>query len=138
MGCLDMIQGYLREVSLVAVERLLAYQALKGIYFDLAFLGANAISIDHSLTIPSLEEAETAAEIVGHSQRTIVVADHTKFGIVAHGKLVDITDIDVIIAVGAMAVIEFVYPRNQYLWPLIVLILFRKSFTQGIAMQSQK
>jgi len=75
----------------------LAHQTLKGIYFDLAFLGVNGVSIDHGLTIPSLEEAEVAAEIIERSQRTIIVADHAKFGIVAHGKVADITDIDAII-----------------------------------------
>ena len=88
--------GHLREVSLAMVGRL-AHQALKGIFFDLAFFGANGISIDHGLTIPSLEEAETAAEIIAHSQRTIVVADHTKFETVAHGKIADVSEIDAII-----------------------------------------
>jgi len=90
------VGGYLRGISLAMVGRL-AHQALNGIYFDMAFLGVNGISIDHGLTIPSLEEAETAAEIIGRSQRTLIVADHTKFGNVAHGKIVDITDIDAII-----------------------------------------
>lgn len=90
------VGGYLREVSLAMVGRL-AHQALKGIYFDIAFLGVNAISIEHGLTIPSLEEAEIAAEIIERSQRTIVVTDHTKFGIIAHGKIADITDVDAII-----------------------------------------
>ena len=90
------VGGCLREVSLAMVGRL-AHQALKGIYFDLAFLGVNGISIEHGLTIPSLEEAETATKIMGCSRRTIVVTDHTKFGNVAHGKIADITDIDVII-----------------------------------------
>ena len=90
------VGGHLREVSLAMVGRL-ARQALKGIYFDLAFLGVNGISIEHGLTIPSLEEAEIAAEIIERSQRRIIVADHTKFGTVAHGKIADITDIDVII-----------------------------------------
>jgi len=46
------VGGYLREVSLAMVGRL-AHQTLKGIYFDLAFLGVNGVSIDHGLTIPS-------------------------------------------------------------------------------------
>ncbi len=90
------IGGHLRGVSLAMVGRL-AHQALEGVYFDLAFLGVNGISMDYGLTIPSLEEAETAAEIIRHSQRTVIVADHTKFGIVAHGRIADISDIDVII-----------------------------------------
>jgi DeoR/GlpR family transcriptional regulator of sugar metabolism len=90
------IGGHLRAVSLAMVGRL-AHQALQGIYFDLAFLGANGISLEHGLTIPSLEESETAAEVIKHSQRTVIVADHTKFGVVAHGKIADVSDIDVII-----------------------------------------
>jgi len=90
------VGGHLREVSLAMVGRL-AHQALKGIYFDLCFLGVNGISAGRGLTIPSLEEAETAAEVIDRSQRNIIVADHTKFSIVAHGKIADITDIDVII-----------------------------------------
>jgi DeoR/GlpR family transcriptional regulator of sugar metabolism len=81
----------------------LAYQALQGIYFDLAFLGVNGISIEHGLTIPSLEEAATAAEVIRHSQRTVVVADHSKFGIVSHGKIANIADIDVIITDNGLA-----------------------------------
>lgn len=90
------IGGHLRGVSLAMVGRL-AHQALEGVYFDLAFLGVNGISMDYGLTIPSLEEAETAAEVTRHTQRTVIVADHTKFGIVAHGKIADIADIDAII-----------------------------------------
>ena len=96
------IGGHLREVSLAMVGRL-AHQALQGIYFDLTFLGVNGISVEHGLTIPSLEEAETAAEVIRHSQRTVVVTDHTKFGTVAHGKIADIADIDVIITDKGLA-----------------------------------
>jgi DeoR/GlpR family transcriptional regulator of sugar metabolism len=93
--------GYLRGISLAMIGRL-AHQAIEGTFFDLAFLGVNGISVEQGLTIPSLEEAETAARIIAHSQRTIVVADHTKFGIVAHGKVADITEIDGIITDGGV------------------------------------
>lgn len=90
------IGGFLRGISLAMVGRL-AHQALQGIYFDIAFLGVNGISLEYGLTIPSLEETETAAEVIRHSQRTVIVADHTKFGVVTHGKIADVSDIDVII-----------------------------------------
>lgn len=91
------IGGHLRGVSLAMVDRL-AHRALEGIYFDLAFLGVNGVSIDHGLTIPSLDEAEIAAEVIRHTQRTVVAADHTKFGVIAHGKIADLSDIEVIIS----------------------------------------
>jgi len=93
--------GYLRGISLAMIGRL-AHQAIEGTFFDLAFFGANGISIEQGVTIPSLEEAETASQIIAHSQRTIVVADHTKFGIVAHGKIADMKEIDGIITDGGL------------------------------------
>ena len=90
------IGGHLRGVSLAMVGRL-SHQALQGIYFDMAFLGVNGVSPTHGLTIPSLEESEIAAEIFRHCQRAVVVADHTKFGIITHGKIASVADVDVII-----------------------------------------
>ena len=90
------IGGYLRGISLGMVGRL-ARQALSGVYFDLAFLGVNGISLEHGFTLPSVEEAETAAEVVRHARRTVVLADHTKFGVVTHSQIVDLSNGDVII-----------------------------------------
>jgi len=49
------------------------------------------------VTIPSLEEADTAAEILRHSRRRVILADHTKFGVVTHGKIVDLSEVDAIV-----------------------------------------
>ncbi|MDY0392167.1 MAG: DeoR/GlpR family DNA-binding transcription regulator [Candidatus Bipolaricaulis sp.] len=90
------IGGYLRGVSFAMVGPL-ARQALEGVYFDLAFLGANGLSLDQGITIPSLEEAETAAEIVAHARKVVAVVDHTKFGAAAHGRIAGIDELDVVI-----------------------------------------
>lgn len=90
------IGGYLRGVSYAMVGPL-AKRSLGDVYFDVAFLGANGISLEHGVTIPSLEEADTAAEILRHSRRRVILADHTKFGVVTHGKIADLSEIDVII-----------------------------------------
>jgi len=90
------IGGHLRSISLGMVGRL-ARQALTGVYFDLAFLGVNGISLEHGFTLPSLEEAETAAEVVRHARRTVILADHTKFGMVTHSQVTDIEGVDVIV-----------------------------------------
>jgi DeoR/GlpR family transcriptional regulator of sugar metabolism len=90
------IGGYLRGISLAMVGRL-ARQALAGVYFDLAFLGVNGISLEHGYTLPSLEEAETAAEVVRHARRTVILADHTKFGVITHSQVMELSDGDMII-----------------------------------------
>jgi len=90
------VGGSLRGVSYAMVGEL-GRRMLNGVYFDLTFFGVNGLSIDRGLTLPSLEEAEIAAEVIRHSQQTVIVADHTKFGVVAHGRIADISDIDVVI-----------------------------------------
>ncbi len=90
------IGGYLRGVSFAMVGPL-ARQALQGVYFDLAFLGANGVSLDHGITIPSLEEAETAREIIAHAQRVAIVADHSKFKTVTHGKIAQLSRVGIIV-----------------------------------------
>ncbi len=88
--------GCLRGVSYALVGGL-ARGALEGVYFDLAFLGANGISPQFGVTIPSLEEAEAVAAVVRRSRRTVILADHSKFGVVTHGKYAALQDIDVLI-----------------------------------------
>lgn len=90
------IGGYLRGVSFAMVGPL-ARQALEGVFFDLAFLGANGLSVGRGITIPSLEEAETAREIIAHAQRVVIVADHSKFGVVTHGKIAELSRVDTIV-----------------------------------------
>lgn len=90
------VGGSLRGISYAMVGEL-GQRMLDGVYFDLTFFGVNGLSLDRGLTLPSLEEAKIASEVIHHSQRTVVVADHTKFGVVTHGKIADVADIDVII-----------------------------------------
>lgn len=90
------IGGRLRGVSYALVGPI-AHRSIEGIYFDVAFLGANGISVEYGVTIPSLEEAETAACLIRRAQRVVIVADHTKFNIVAHGKIADLCNIHAIV-----------------------------------------
>lgn len=90
------IGGYLRGVSYAMVGPL-AHQALENAYFDRAFFGANGISLAHGITIPSLEEADTAAEVVRRAREVVVVADHTKLGAVAHAKIADLGQVHILI-----------------------------------------
>ena len=90
------VGGFLRDVSFAMVGQL-AKRVLDRVHFDLAFLGVNGLSVEYGLTIPSLEESEIAAEIVRRSQRAVIVADHTKFKVVAHGKIADLEEVDTVI-----------------------------------------
>ena len=76
---------------------MMARQALEGVFFDLAFLGVNGLSVGHGITIPSLEEAETAREIISHAQRVVIVADHSKFETITHGKIAELSRVSVVV-----------------------------------------
>jgi DeoR/GlpR family transcriptional regulator of sugar metabolism len=90
------IGGYLRGGSYAMVGPL-ARRALEGVYFDIAFLGANGLSLECGATIPSLEEADTAAEVVRRARRLVIVVDHTKLGLVTHGRFADLSQIYLVI-----------------------------------------
>ena len=112
------IGGYLRGVSYAMVGPL-ARRALEGVYFDVAFLGANGLSLECGATIPSLEEADTAAEIVQRARRVVIVVDHTKLGIVTHGRIADLSQIHMVIT-DALASPEFL--RNLHAHGVEVLL----------------
>lgn len=93
---LSVIGGHLRGKSYAMVGPL-AKQSLEFVYFDLIFLGVDGISFEQGLTIPSLNEADTARALLKRARQAIIVADHSKFGKVTHGKIADIEEIDRVI-----------------------------------------
>ncbi|MGH4050735.1 MAG: DeoR/GlpR family DNA-binding transcription regulator [Clostridium sp.] len=70
---------------------------LKNFRVDKAFIGTNGICITNGLTTPNINEANTKLEMIKIAKQTIVVCDHTKFGLVSFSKIVDIDNVDVII-----------------------------------------
>ncbi|MDQ1680099.1 MAG: DeoR family transcriptional regulator, fructose operon transcriptional repressor [Frankiaceae bacterium] len=71
--------GRVRGRTLAAVDRW-AVELLADTYVDVAFLGTNGISVDRGLTTPDTTEAGVKRAMINAARRTVVVADHTKFG----------------------------------------------------------
>lgn len=61
------------------------------------FLGVDGIDLDYGLTTANVMEAHLNREMIRVSQKTIVLADSTKFGKRGFGKICDFEDIDEII-----------------------------------------
>lgn len=61
------------------------------------FLGVDGISLEFGLTTTNMMEARLNAQMIKSVQKTIVLADSSKFGSKGFGKICDIDDIDVII-----------------------------------------
>jgi len=90
------IGGYLRGVSYGMVGGL-ARRGLEGVFFDAAFFGINGVSLEHGYTLPSLEEADVVAEVIRRSRRAVVLADHSKFGVVTHARVAALGGVEAVV-----------------------------------------
>lgn len=88
--------GDLRGASYALVGPL-AMASLEGLWLDLLFLGVNGISVNGGLTTPNLAEAEINARLVERARRVVVVADHSKLGRTAFGRIAGLERADLLI-----------------------------------------
>ena len=80
-----------------------AARALAEINVDVAFLGANGIIVDRGLTTPDPAEAAVKRLMLSCAQRRILLADHSKVGVVKGTKHGDLDDIDLLITDAGLA-----------------------------------
>lgn len=74
-----------------------ADRALRTLNADILFLGVHGIHPDAGLTTPNVAEAETHRCLVEAAQKVVVVADHSKLGVVALAKIAPLSRVDVFI-----------------------------------------
>ena len=90
------VGGRIRSRTLAAVDE--AAQAfLRDVFVDVAFIGSNGISVERGLTTPDRSEAAIKRAFIRSARRTIVLADHTKFGTDHFSAFGSLSDVDVII-----------------------------------------
>ncbi|MGW6917798.1 DeoR/GlpR family DNA-binding transcription regulator [Kitasatospora sp. NPDC054939] len=75
----------------------LAEQAVSALNFDLLILGAQGVSERAGLTTPNLAEAQTNRALIASARRVLVVADHSKWGIVGLSSFAELDRIDVFV-----------------------------------------
>lgn len=88
--------GRVRSVTYAEVDDWAA-RALAEISVDVAFLGANGISVDRGLTTPDPSEAAIKRRMLRCARKRIVLADHSKVGVVRGIQFGDIHDVDLLI-----------------------------------------
>jgi DeoR/GlpR family transcriptional regulator of sugar metabolism len=91
-----LLTGGLRTPSDALVGPL-AVAALRGIHLDLLVLGVHGMDPGAGLTGPNLLETQTNRALIEASRRILVVADHTKWGVVALQTTATLTEVDVLI-----------------------------------------
>src|SRR4051794_26818805 len=74
-----------------------ADQAIRSLHFDVLFLGVHGISVEAGLSTPNLAEAETNRRLVQSARRVVVVADHTKWGVVGLSSFATLEQVDTLV-----------------------------------------
>jgi DeoR family fructose operon transcriptional repressor len=91
-----MLGGRVRGRTLAAVDAW-ALAPLEQLYVDVAFMATNGISTARGLTTPDLAEAAVKRAMIGAARRTVLLADHTKFGNDCLARFGSVDDVDVLI-----------------------------------------
>lgn len=74
-----------------------AVATIRALHVDLLFMGVYGIDRRAGLTTPNLMEAETNRALAECARRLVVVADHTKWGVVGLSRIVGLRDVDVLV-----------------------------------------
>lgn len=90
------VGGRVRPRSLACVDDW-ALDVLSRLHVDVAFLGTNGISVGGGLTTPDLAEAAVKRATLTIAARTVLLADHSKVGVVALARYGELNQIDLLI-----------------------------------------
>ncbi len=91
-----MLGGRLRGKTLATVDDW-ALRPLDRLNGDVAFMATNGCSLARGLTTPDPAEAAIKRAMVGAAQRSVLLADHTKFGNTYLATFAELSEIDVLI-----------------------------------------
>ncbi len=81
-----------------------AMESLNQVYANKAFIGVDGISIKHGCTVPADQEAEVVRRMIERTKgQIIVIADHSKWGIVSNFQVASIDDVDKFISDDGLA-----------------------------------
>ena len=80
-----------------------AMENLKQVYANKAILGVDGISLKHGCTVPTNGEAEVVRQMIERTMgQIIVVADHSKWGVVSNFQIATIDEIDILVTDEAL------------------------------------
>ncbi|PVU83941.1 D-beta-D-heptose 1-phosphate adenosyltransferase [Cellulomonas sp. WB94] len=99
---LYLLGGVVRPRTLAAVGDW-TRSNLADVFVDVAFIGTNGITATRGLTTPDLGEAAVKRALISAARRTVVLADHTKFGREDFAHVCDLEAIDTVISDTGLA-----------------------------------
>jgi DeoR family fructose operon transcriptional repressor len=93
---LHLVPGRVRPTTQAAVGAD-AVEALSRLRADVAFIGTNALSVEHGLSTPDSDEAATKRAMVRSARQVVVLADASKLGAESPVRFAALADIDVLV-----------------------------------------
>ena len=97
-----------------------ALRMLWEMWIDVAFLGANGISRDRGVTTPDPAVAAMKQEAVRRSRRRILIADHTKFGMISLCRFAELGDFGTVVTDTGLSAREA--SRYEALGPRVIRV----------------
>ncbi|GIH28102.1 DeoR family transcriptional regulator [Acrocarpospora phusangensis] len=91
-----MLGGRVRGRTIATVDDW-ALRPLDNLHVDVAFMAANGCTVNRGLTTPDPAEAAIKRAMIGAAQRTVLLADHTKFTNSYLARFATLGDIDMVI-----------------------------------------
>ncbi|MGA2929640.1 MAG: DeoR/GlpR family DNA-binding transcription regulator [Solirubrobacteraceae bacterium] len=91
------VGGRVRGKTLAMVDQW-ALRVLAETFVDVAFLGANGVSVERGLTTPDLAEAAVKRAMLQAARRVVVLADHTKIGNDGFARFGGLDEVDTLIS----------------------------------------
>lgn len=78
-----------------------AIENLRQIFADISIIGVDGISLKHGCTVPVNAEAEVVRQMIERTKgKVIIVADHSKWGVVSNFQIASIDEIDLLVTDG--------------------------------------
>jgi DeoR/GlpR family transcriptional regulator of sugar metabolism len=75
-----------------------AVAAIRSLHLDLVFLGVHGMSERAGFTTPNLTEAETNRALVAAAERLVVLADHSKWGVVGISSMAGLAEAHTVVS----------------------------------------
>ncbi len=75
-----------------------AVQSLRSLHLDVVFLGVHGMADGPGFTTPNLTESETDRALVEAGRKLVVLADHTKWGVVGISTIAGLEEADVVVS----------------------------------------
>ena len=75
-----------------------AVAQLRSVHLDLVFMGVHGMDGKAGFTCPNLSEAETDRALIEAGRRLVVLADHTKWGVIGIASIARLDQADVLVS----------------------------------------